>query len=147
MARFAPSSHPAIEDYAFISNCTTAALISRAGSIDWLSWPRFDSSAGFAALLGSTENGRWHIAPKQAATVSRGYFEGTLILATCCEVSEGIAELIDFMPLESGCCEIVRLIRGISGSVLMRSQLALRFEYGSAVPWVEAREDGRSRES
>jgi GH15 family glucan-1,4-alpha-glucosidase len=145
MASSAPSSHPAIEDYAFISNCTTAALISREGSIDWLSWPRFDSSAGFAALLGSTENGRWHIAPKQAATVSRGYFEGTLILATCFEVSEGIAELIDFMPLESGCCEIVRLIRGISGSVLMRSHLALRFEYGSAVPWVEALEDGRIR--
>ena len=63
-----------IEDYALIGDCETAALVARDGSIDWLCWPRFDSGACFAALLGSPENGRWQIAPADPAPrVTRRY--------------------------------------------------------------------------
>ena len=57
----------AIEDYALIGDCTTAALVGRNGSIDWLCWPRFDSNACFAALLGTSEHGRWRICPADPA--------------------------------------------------------------------------------
>jgi GH15 family glucan-1,4-alpha-glucosidase len=133
--------HVPIEDYAFIGDCTTAALVSREGSIDWLCWPRFDSSACLAALLGSADHGRWKVAPKGAASVSRRYSDGTLVLVTRFDLAEGAVELVDFMPMGGVGSHVVRLARGISGSVTMVSELALRFEYGSAVPWVEALED------
>src|SRR3954447_1493876 len=76
------SSGVCIENYAFIGDCMTAALVHREGSIDWLCWPRFDSSACFAALLGSREHGRWRLAPSGPARVSRRYLDGTLILVT-----------------------------------------------------------------
>jgi GH15 family glucan-1,4-alpha-glucosidase len=131
-----------IEDYAFISDCTTGALIARDGSIDWLCWPRFDSSACFAMLLGSDEHGRWRVGPTESARTSRRYLDGSLILVTRFEQPDGCAELIDFMPLEAASSHLIRIVRGISGSITVRSELALRFEYGSAVPWVETLHDG-----
>jgi GH15 family glucan-1,4-alpha-glucosidase len=125
----------AIEDYALIGDCHTAALISKAGSVDWLCWPRFDSAACFAALLGSPENGRWRIAPSAMPTrVSRNYRPGTMILETLFETPSGSVALIDFMAVEKD--SLVRIVEGRSGSVEMRLDLSLRFEYGSAVPWV-----------
>src|ERR1700710_2127035 len=125
----------AIEDYALIGDCHTAALVSKDGSIDWLCWPRFDSPACFAALLGSPENGRWRIAPAEApVTVTRRYWPGTLILETLFETASGSVALIDFMAVEKD--SIVRIVEGRSGSVEMHFDLSLRFEYGSAVPWV-----------
>ena len=56
-----------IEDYALIGDCETAALVSKDGSIDWLCWPRFDSGACFAALLGDADNGHWRITPAAGA--------------------------------------------------------------------------------
>src|SRR4029450_6361454 len=89
-----------IEDYAMIGDCETAALVGRDGSVDWLCWPRFDSDACFAALLGDAEHWRWRIAPRDpAARVSRRYRGDTLILETRFECSEGAVTLIDFMPL------------------------------------------------
>jgi GH15 family glucan-1,4-alpha-glucosidase len=134
-----------IVDYAFIGNCITAALVSRDGSIDWLCWPRFDSSACFAALLGNREHGCWRLAPKDAARAIRKYHHGTLILITRYDTDGGSIEVTEFMPLGLAASHVVRLIRGISGSVTMSSELVLRFEYGSAVPWVEALEDGTIR--
>ena len=131
----APEPTPAIEDYAVIGDCQTAALVSRGGSIDWLCWPRFDSPAAFAALLGQPANGRWRIGPAAAgARVSRRYRPGTLILETLFETEHGSVTLIDCMV--PGRDSLVRIVEGRSGSVAMRLDVALRFDYGSAVPWV-----------
>ena len=141
----AQEASPAIEDHAFIGDCTAAALVNRSGSINWLCWPRFDSAACFAALLGSADNGHWRVAPRNPASVSRRYLDGTLILVTRFECADGVVELFDFMPLDSANSQVVRIVRGISGSVPMRSELALRFDYGAAIPWVEALGDGSVR--
>src|SRR5882672_9531850 len=126
-----------IEDYALIGDCKTAALVGRDGSIDWLCWPRFDSAACFAALLGAPENGRWRIAPQgEILSAKRKYRDRTLILETEFETAEGAVSLVDFMPVRDGYCNLVRLVRGVRGSVPMQMQLVLRFDYGASVPWV-----------
>jgi GH15 family glucan-1,4-alpha-glucosidase len=126
-----------IADYALIGDCETAALVSRDGSIDWLCWPRFDSDACFAALLGTPDNGRWRIAPTvEKFRASRKYRPGTLILETRYETDDGVVRLIDFMPLRNDTSDIVRLAVGESGRVTMCMELVLRFGYGSIVPWV-----------
>src|SRR6186997_946734 len=126
-----------IEDYAMIGDCETAALVGCDGSIDWLCWPRFDSDACFAALLGTPENGRWRIAPKtENYRVTRKYLPGTLILETRFETEEGAVKLTDFMPLRDGAADIVRLVTGESGRVTMCMELIVRFGYGCIVPWV-----------
>src|SRR5580658_568084 len=105
-----------IEDYALIGDCETAALVARDGSIDWLCWPRFDSGACFAALLGGPEHGRWLIAPKDPdARVTRHYVDGSLILETTFETTDGAVELIDFMPPGDDVSTLVRLVRGVRG--------------------------------
>src|SRR5512135_1984594 len=107
-----------IEDYAIIGDCETAALVSRDGSIDWLCWPRFDSDAFFAALLGAPDNGRWQITPRaEKFRSTRAYRGNTLILETRFETDEGAATLIDFMPIPGSSSEIVRIVRGVSGRV------------------------------
>jgi GH15 family glucan-1,4-alpha-glucosidase len=132
-----------IEDYALIGDCETAALVSRAGSIDWLCWPRFDSGACFAALLGTPDNGRWQIAPlAENARATRRYRPNTLILETEFATSEGEAVLIDFMPVREQASHIVRLMVGKRGTVRMRTELVIRFDYGSSVPWVRRTDDG-----
>jgi GH15 family glucan-1,4-alpha-glucosidase len=107
-----------IEDYALVGDCETAALVGRDGSVDWLCWPRFDSGACFAALLGGPEHGRWLIAPKDpVARVTRRYLGGSLILVTTFETAEGAIELTDFMPPRDSVSDLVRLIRGVRGRV------------------------------
>jgi GH15 family glucan-1,4-alpha-glucosidase len=126
-----------IEDYALIGDCETAALVSREGSIDWLCWPRFDSDACFAALLGTPEHGRWQIAPREPPLrVTRRYRPKTLILETRFETANGAATLIDFMPQRERNSDVVRLVVGERGRVAMRMELILRFDYGATVPWV-----------
>jgi GH15 family glucan-1,4-alpha-glucosidase len=135
-----------IEDYAVIGDCEAAALVGRNGSIDWLCWPRFDSDACFAALLGTPDNGRWIIAPRTPdARITRRYRPNTLILETRFETAEGVATLIDFMPLRDNCSNLIRLVVGESGSVPMRVEVIIRFGYGSIVPWVTRLEDGGLR--
>jgi GH15 family glucan-1,4-alpha-glucosidase len=132
-----------IEDYALIGDCETAALVGRSGSIDWLCWPRFDSGACFAALLGSAEHGRWMVRPTNAEVrVTRRYREGTVILETDFETPEGGVTLIDFMPVRGSTSDLVRLVRGRHGRVRMAFELVLRFDYGSVVPWVTRLESG-----
>jgi GH15 family glucan-1,4-alpha-glucosidase len=135
-----------IESYALIGDCESAALVGQNGSIDWLCWPRFDSSACFAALLGTPDHGRWRIAPVTGEPrVSRRYREGTLILETDFEMDEGAATLVDFMPVGGAASDLVRIVIGRRGKIDMRSELTLRFDYGAAVPWVARSEDGRVR--
>src|ERR1700730_146894 len=131
-----------IEDYALIGDCKTAALVGRNGSIDWLCWPRFDSPACFAALLGTSEHGRWRIAPvDRAARVSRTYRDGTMVLETVFETADGSVALIDFMPIGQANSSVIRLVEGRRGKVAMRLHLMLRFDYGATVPWVTQLED------
>ncbi|MCK1472495.1 glycoside hydrolase family 15 protein [Bradyrhizobium sp. CW10] len=126
-----------IEDYALIGDCETAALVGRNGSIDWLCWPTFDSDACFAALLGTHKNGRWLIAPSEDVTAtSRRYLGDTLILETRFETDGGTVALIDFMPPRGKASDIVRLVRGVSGTVKMRMELVIRFGFGVDIPWV-----------
>ena len=131
-----------IEDYALIGDCKTAALVGRDGSIDWLCWPRFDSSACFAALLGTTENGRWLIAPKHPTlAVRRHYRPGTLILETELQTESGRAVIIDFMSPADG-ANLVRIVMGRWGRVDFQTELVVRFNYGATVPWVNRLEEG-----
>jgi GH15 family glucan-1,4-alpha-glucosidase len=133
-----------IEDYAVIGNCETMALVGLDGSMDWLGLPRFDSPACLAALLGNTENGRWLIAPSDTASrAKRRYLGDTLILETMFETETGIVCVIDFLSRRGAVSDVVRLVRGVSGSVAMRIELIVRFDYGLAVPWVTQRDDGR----
>ncbi|MFL5605944.1 MAG: glycoside hydrolase family 15 protein [Gemmatimonadaceae bacterium] len=135
-----------IEDYALIGDCESAALVGRDGSIDWLCWPRFDSGACFAALLGDEEHGRWRIAPVDARAVSRRrYRRDTMILETEFETADGVALVTDFMPLDHARSDLVRVVRGVSGRVAMHTELILRFDYGSVVPWVSRLDDGTLR--
>jgi GH15 family glucan-1,4-alpha-glucosidase len=133
-----------IEDYALIGDCETSALVGRNGSIDWLCWPRFDSGAVFAALLGDANNGHWSIAANdQCAQISRRYRGNTSILETHIETTSGAATLIDFMPIRTGGpSRIVRIVRGDRGCVTLQTELMLRFDYGSIIPWVTRLEDG-----
>src|ERR1700730_5564329 len=140
-----------IEDYALIGDCETAALVSKDGSIDWLCLPRFDSGAGFSALLGDANNGRWRIAPAAAGTdanarIGRRYRRNTLILETEFTTinGSGVVVLIDFMPLRGGRAgsHLVRLVVGKRGTVPMRTELIVRFGYGGWVPWVTRSETG-----
>jgi GH15 family glucan-1,4-alpha-glucosidase len=126
-----------IEDYALIGDLQTAALVARDGSIDWLCLPRFDSAACFAALLGSEKNGRWIIAPREKPQVVRRKYRGdTLVLETEFETEAGKVALIDFMPQRGKAPDIVRIVEGRGGKMAMHMELALRFDYGSIVPWV-----------
>ncbi|MFC0625436.1 glycoside hydrolase family 15 protein [Kribbella deserti] len=126
-----------IEDYALIGDTQTAALVSTDGSIDWLCFPRFDSPACFAALLGTEDNGHWRIRPQDAtATSTRQYRGDTLILETDWVTPTGSVRVIDFMPPRDAAPDVIRVVQGISGRVAMRSELRLRFDYGHIVPWV-----------
>jgi GH15 family glucan-1,4-alpha-glucosidase len=126
-----------IEDYGLIGDLQAAALVNRHGGIDWLCLPRFDSGACFAALLGTAENGHWTIQPAGEFEASgRCYSDDTLILETTLETSGGAVRLIDFMPPRETKPDVVRIVEGVRGRVEMEMELVIRFDYGSAVPWV-----------
>ncbi|HWG03702.1 MAG TPA: glycoside hydrolase family 15 protein [Beijerinckiaceae bacterium] len=135
-----------IEDYALLGDCETAALVGRDGSIDWLCWPSFDSGACFAALLGTNDNGRWLIgAVDEKARVTRKYRDRTLILETYIETPDGAATIVDFMPPRGDKSDVVRIVFGERGEVAIRTELIIRFDYGSQVPWVTRLDDNSLR--
>jgi GH15 family glucan-1,4-alpha-glucosidase len=127
----------AIEDYAVLSNCRSAALVSREGSVDWLCLPRYDSASMFGALLGDETHGAWSLRPTDPdATVTRRYDDDTFVLVTRWETSTGVAEVHDAMPVDEGIEALVRRVVGISGEVDFVSEVRFRFDYARAVPWV-----------
>jgi GH15 family glucan-1,4-alpha-glucosidase len=129
-----------IEDYALLGDLHTAALVGRDGSIDWLCLPRFDSPACFASLLGTKDHGRWRLAPVDADVCTRRrYRPDTLVLETEWETREGTVRVIDLMPPRGDALDVVRIVEGVAGEVRVRSELRLRFAYGSVVPWVKHR--------
>jgi GH15 family glucan-1,4-alpha-glucosidase len=132
-----------IEDYALIGDCQTAALVGTDGSIDWLCVPRFDSDSCFAALLGSADQGRWQVAPTVPVTATkRKYRKNTLVLETEFETESGTVAVIDFMPIRGANPDVVRIVEGRRGTVPVRSELILRFDYGTTVPWVQKADGG-----
>ncbi len=131
-----------IEDYALLSDSKSAGLVSLAGSIDWLCFPRFDSGACFASLLGDEDNGRWSIAPMGAMRSERRYRNGSLVLETTHTTESGVVAVIDAMVPDGDVHRLVRVVEGRSGSVEMRSELRVRFDYGNIIPWVTKRQGG-----
>ena len=134
-----------IEDYGFIGNMLSCALVSRDGSIDWLCLPRFDSDACFASLLGTEENGYWRIAPvDRTYRTTRRYRDNSTILETTFETGDGAATVIDFMPLtgDDEHVDVFRIVRGDRGRLRMRMEFVLRFGYGQTIPWVRRTDFG-----
>src|SRR5690606_36278733 len=126
-----------IESYALIGDCESAALVSREGSVNWLCWPRFDSDACFAALLGDPSHGRWRLAPRDPAVrITRRYLEDTLILETRFETHTGVVTVLDFMPPRDEASDLIRVATCERGEVDMHMELVLRFGYGALVPWI-----------
>src|SRR5262249_34034485 len=115
----------------------TAALVSGAGSLDWLCVPRFDSDACFAALVGYDEHGRWAVRPTVAVRERRQRYRGdTLVLETDVICEGGAIRLIEFMPVTEGRCDIVRIVEGVEGEVPMEMIVDVRFGYGANTPWI-----------
>jgi GH15 family glucan-1,4-alpha-glucosidase len=131
-----------IQDYALVGDTQTAALIGADGSVDWLPFPRFDSAACFAAILGDRSNGRWALAPAAPVIARRRrYRPGTLVLETELETEDGVVRLIDFMPVRGRVPDLVRVIEGVRGRIDMETDLVIRFDYGQTVPWVRRQGD------
>jgi GH15 family glucan-1,4-alpha-glucosidase len=134
-----------LEAYALIGDTQSAALVGNDGSIDWLCWPRFDSDACFAALLGNADHGHWRIAPLiPVRDVRRRYQPDTLILETELSTDAGTVRIFDFMPVRSNGPELIRIVEGVSGQVPLRMELAPRFGYGDRTPWLSLSPGGAS---
>lgn len=125
-----------IASYAIIGDQHTVALVGLNGSIDWLCLPRFDSASCFSALLGDEAGSRWAITPVGEYTARRHYREGTNILVTTFTTPDGEVRVTDLMPLGDRRADIVRRIEGVSGTVRLRHDLVIRFDYGRIKPWV-----------
>jgi GH15 family glucan-1,4-alpha-glucosidase len=130
-----------IEDYALLSDCRSAALVARDGSIDWLTIGRFDNPACFAALLGDDDNGHWQLAPRDVRSTTRSYRNGTLVLETLHDTDTGTIAVIDALAMTDA-PRLIRVVEGRRGTVDVRSVFRLRTDYGSIVPWVQSTDEG-----
>jgi GH15 family glucan-1,4-alpha-glucosidase len=137
-----PQSTP-IADYGLLADCNTAALVSRAGSVDWLCLPRYDSPALFARVLGP-DAGHWSIRPTGAFESNHRYLDGTLVLETTFTTDTGSVRVVDALAFAEGQRghelglaaphELLRLVEGVSGTVELELELAPRPEYGLVRP-------------
>lgn len=130
-----------LEDYALIGDFETAALVCREGSVDWLCWPNFSSGACFAGLLGTKSNGFFSLKPAETEEMLGDdwrYKPHTLIVEKTWKTRNGEVLVSDFMPPRDRHSDVVRIVRGVKGTVSMRMELVLRFDYGRTIPWVES---------
>ncbi|MDN5896199.1 MAG: glycoside hydrolase family 15 protein, partial [Nocardioides sp.] len=125
-----------IEDYALLGDRHTAALVGRNGSVDWLCLPRFDSAACFAGLLGDDQHGHWQFCPVEPYETSRRYVGDSAALVTTFTTASGQVRLLDVMPVGDGRADLVRSLEGIHGTVRMRHEWVVRFDYGKVRPWI-----------
>jgi GH15 family glucan-1,4-alpha-glucosidase len=147
-AAFLGAAPPPIEDLGLIGDGRSAALVTRAGTVNWLCWPRFDSPACFAALLGGPEHGAWRIAPEYShAPARRAYGDDTLLLDTHFSSTDGTVTVTDAMLPDAPQTTLVRLVAGHGGAVAMRMAMAPRFGYGAHVPALALLPDGAVRGS
>src|SRR5947209_16330003 len=129
-------SCPPIADPGLIGDLQTAALVATDGTIDWFCCPRFDSPSVFAALMDDRRGGRFALAPvKQEGPGKQMYMPNTAILVTRYLSESGIAEVLDFMPIDrpgmvSDRRRIVRVVRGVRGKVEFEARVEPRFDYG-----------------
>jgi GH15 family glucan-1,4-alpha-glucosidase len=132
-----------LECYGFIGDMHTCALVGIDGSIDWLCLPRADSNAVFAALLGDDKNGCWRISPKEPIVRARQvYRKDTLILETEFETASGVVKVIDCMSPTGPNRDVLRVVEGVRGAVVMSMRLILRMDYGRTIPWVRHAKGG-----
>src|SRR3954454_11077873 len=140
-----------IADYALLSDCSSAALVSRDGSIDWLCLPRFDSPSVFARLLDPAA-GHWSIAPAAEHTTERRYLDGTLVAETTFTTETGSVRLTDALAVPDGQRghdlgkdaphELLRCVEGVDGEVEILFELAPRAEYGLVRPLIRVTGEG-----
>jgi GH15 family glucan-1,4-alpha-glucosidase len=127
--------YPDISEHGLIGDLQTAALISTDGTIDWMCCPRFDSPSIFASLLDHDRGGHFRVGPDLDDYVSRQlYFPDTAILITRFLSSDGVGEVLDFMPVVEGRAtdrhRLVRLVRVVRGTMRFRMEIQPRFDYG-----------------
>jgi alpha,alpha-trehalase len=147
----APSSGTPIAEYALLSDCNSAALVDRAGTIEWLCLPRFDSAAIFARIL-DPEAGHWSLGPVERGSSERRYLPGSLVVETTVRTASGTIRITDALAFADGQRghelglgaphELLRLVEGLEGEVAMDMELAPRPEYGLVRPLMRATEDG-----
>jgi GH15 family glucan-1,4-alpha-glucosidase len=142
MTLSAHSPYPPISDYALIGDCHAAALVSRAGSIDWCCLPRFDDGSCFGRILDWEKGGYCSISPNgDDFTTFRRYIEGTLVLETTLRTGGGEARLLDCFAMREGgklepYLQLLRVVEGVRGRVDLRLHIAPRFDYGALKPWL-----------
>jgi GH15 family glucan-1,4-alpha-glucosidase len=131
-----------IGEYAVIGDCRAAALVSHAGSIDWLCWPRFDSPALFAAIL-DPRAGRFSIAPRGEFSSRTGYLADTNVVQTCYTTASGALRVTDFMPVLSEDDkrhlltpehEVIRILECTGGEVEVEALFEPRPDFGRITP-------------
>ena len=140
-----------IDDYGFLSDCHTAALVDRHGSIDWWCPSRFDAASVFGRLL-DPDAGHWSLHPDAAFEATRRYVGASLVITTTFVTDDGEVELTDALGLEPGARghdlgrrsphTLLRRIEGRRGSVTMTTELAPRMEYGLTAPHLTEEGDG-----
>ncbi|MBI2881349.1 MAG: glycoside hydrolase family 15 protein [Candidatus Tectomicrobia bacterium] len=135
-----------IENYGIIGDMRTCALVGMDGSIDWLCLPHFDSPSVFCALLDDEKGGRFQITSTCECKCRQLYLPDTNILMTRFLSEEGVAEVIDFMPVQEGpgphASQIVRIVKGIRGQVPMRMLCRPAFNYARNPHTLETRGEG-----
>jgi GH15 family glucan-1,4-alpha-glucosidase len=140
-----------IGDYALLSDCRSAALVSTGGSVDWLCFPRFDGPSIFARLLDAAA-GHWSIRPVGDFQTSRTYLEDTMVLQTTFHTPTGVATVVDALAvgrndrgheLGAGATSaLLRRVSGVEGEVELELEFAPRPEYGLIQPVLEPVEGG-----